>query len=90
MSEELGVRYVLEGSVQRSGDQVRITAQLIDALKGHNLWAERYERDLKDIFALQDEVTLKILMALQVKLTEGEQASTAEKHFRGRKVSNAI
>ncbi len=84
VSEELGVRYVLEGSVQRSGDQVRITAQLIDALNGHNLWAERYERDLKDIFALQDEVTLKILMALQVKLTEGGQASTAEKHFRGK------
>jgi adenylate cyclase len=84
VSEELGVRYVLEGSVQRSGDQVRITAQLIDALKGHNLWAESYERDLKDIFALQDGVTLKILMALQVKLTEGEQASTAEKHFRGK------
>ena len=84
VSEELGVRYVLEGSVRRSGDQVRITAQLVDALKGHNLWAERYERDLKDIFALQDEVTLKILMALQVKLTEGEQASTAEKYFRGK------
>jgi adenylate cyclase len=84
VSEELGVRYVLEGSVQRSGDRVRITAQLMDALKGHNLWAERYERDLKDIFALQDEVTLKILMALQVKLTEGEQASTAEKHFKGK------
>ncbi len=84
VSEELGVRYVLEGSVRRSGDQVRITAQLIDALKGHNLWAERYERDLKDIFALQDEVTLKILMALQVKLTEGGQASTAEKHFKGK------
>ena len=84
VSEELGVRYVLEGSVQRSGDQVRITAQLIDALKGHNLWAERYERDLKDIFALQDEVTLKILMALQVKLAEGGQASTAEKYFKGK------
>ena len=84
VSEELGVRYVLEGSVQRSGDQVRISAQLIDALNGHNLWAERYERDLKDIFALQDDVTLKILMALQVKLTEGGQAKTAEKHFRGK------
>jgi adenylate cyclase len=84
VSEELGVRYVLEGSVQRSGDQVRISAQLIDALNGHNLWAERYERDLKGIFALQDEVTLKILMALQVKLTEGGQASTGEKHFRGK------
>ena len=59
VSEELGVRYVLEGSVQKSGDRVRITAQLIDALTGHHLWAERYERDLKDLFALQDEVTTK-------------------------------
>ena len=75
VSEELGVRYVLEGSVQKSGDRVRITAQLIDALSGHHLWSERYDRDLKDLFALQDEVTLKILMAMQVKLTEGEQAS---------------
>ena len=72
VSEELGVRYVLEGSVQRSGDRVRITAQLIDALTGNHLWAERYDRDLKDIFALQDEITIKILTAVQVKLTEGE------------------
>jgi TolB-like protein len=74
VSEELGVQYVLEGSVQRSGDQIRVTAQLIDATTGHHLWAERYDRELKDIFALQDEITLKILTALQVKLTEGEQA----------------
>ena len=73
VSEELGVRYVLEGSVRRSGEKVRITAQLIDALTGHHLWAERYDRDLKNIFALQDEITLKIINALQVKLTEGEQ-----------------
>ena len=84
VSEELGVRYVLEGSVQRSGDRVRITAQLIDALSGHHLWAERYERDLKDIFALQDEVTTKILTAMRVKLTEGEEVSTHEKYFRGK------
>ena len=74
VSEELGVRYVLEGSVQKSGEQIRVTAQLIDATTGHHLWAERYDRKLKDIFALQDEITLKILTALQVKLTEGEQA----------------
>jgi len=73
VSEELGVRYVLEGSVRRAGNKVRITAQLIDALTGHHLWAERYDRDLKDIFALQDEVTLKIINALQVKLTDSEQ-----------------
>jgi adenylate cyclase len=68
VSEELGVRYVLEGSVRKAGDKVRITAQLIDAITGYHLWAERYDRDLKDIFALQDEITLKIISALQVKL----------------------
>lgn len=72
--EELGVMYVLEGSVRKAGNRVRITAQLVDAVTGHHLWAERYDRELKDIFALQDEITLKILTALQVKLTEGDQA----------------
>jgi adenylate cyclase len=74
IAEELGVRYVLEGSVQRSENQVRITAQLIDAVSGNHLWAERYDRDIKDIFVLQDEITMKIVTALQVKLTEGDQA----------------
>jgi adenylate cyclase len=72
VSEELGVRYVLEGSIQSSGDRIRVNAQLIDALKGHHLWAERYDRDVKDIFAIQDEITMKIITALQVKLTSGE------------------
>jgi adenylate cyclase len=72
VAEELGVRYVLEGSVRKSGDKVRITAQLIDAVKGHHLWAEKYDRDLKDIFALQDEITLKILTALRMKLARGD------------------
>jgi len=75
VSEDLGVRYVLEGSVQRLADRVRVTAQLIDALSGHHVWAERYERDLKDLFAVQDEVTLKILKAMQVKMTEGAVAA---------------
>jgi adenylate cyclase len=79
VSKELGVRYVLEGSVQKSGDRVRITAQLIDALSGHHLWAERYDRDLKDIFALQDEITMKVITALQVKLTAGEMAGVIAK-----------
>jgi adenylate cyclase len=74
VAEELGVRYVLEGSVRKAGERVRITAQLIDALGGHHLWAERYEKDLKDIFALQDEITMKIVTSLQVSLTEGETA----------------
>jgi adenylate cyclase len=60
VGDELGVRYVLEGSVRKAGNRVRITAQLVDADTGHHLWAERYERDLKDIFALQDEITYKI------------------------------
>jgi adenylate cyclase len=84
VSEELGVRYVLEGSVQRSGDRVRITAQLIDALTGNHLWAESYDRDLKDIFALQDEITMKILTGTQLKLPGMELAFGAEKYFRGR------
>jgi adenylate cyclase len=86
VSEELGVRYVLEGSVQKSGDRVRITAQLIDALSGYHLWADRYDRDLEDLFALQDEVTMRILTALQLKLTEGETGltKTSDKYFKGR------
>ena len=80
VSEELGVRYVLEGSVQKSGDRVRITAQLIDAITGHHLWAERYDRELGDVFALQDEITMKVLTALQVKLTGGEQVRIAARN----------
>jgi len=72
VGQELGVRYVLEGSVRKAGKRVRITAQLVDAGTGGHLWAERYDRDLKDIFALQDEVTRKIVSALAVKLTEDE------------------
>ena len=74
VGRELGVRYVLEGSVRKAADRIRISAQLIDAKTGYHLWAERYDRDLKDIFALQDGITMKILIALQVKLTEGQQA----------------
>ena len=74
VSRELGVRYVLEGSVQKSGDRVRITAQLIDAKNGQHLWAENYDRDFKDIFEIQDEITMKVVTALRVELTEGEQA----------------
>jgi adenylate cyclase len=77
VSEELGVRYVLEGSVRKSADQVRITAQLVDALDGHHLWAERYDRKLGDIFRVQDEITKKIISSMQVKLTEGEAARSA-------------
>jgi len=74
VSEELGVRYVLEGSVQRSGDLVRITAQLIDALTGHHIWANHYDRDVKDLFNLLDEITKKITVELQVQLIQGDLA----------------
>ena len=74
VSQELGVRYVLEGSIRKAGKRVRITAQLVDATTGYHVWADRYDRDLQDIFALQDEVTRKIVAALEVKLTAGEQA----------------
>jgi adenylate cyclase len=84
VSEELGVQYVLEGSVQRSTDRIRINAQLIDALTGHHIWAERYDRDLTDLFALQDEITMKILRAIRVKLTEGELSSAYSKYYRGK------
>jgi adenylate cyclase len=79
VSEELGVRYVLEGSVRKGGDRIRITAKLIDALNGHHLWSEKYDRNIDDIFAVQDEITKKIITAMQVKLTEGEQARAAAK-----------
>ena len=74
VGNELGVQYVLEGSVRKAGNRVRITAQLVNAVTGLQLWAERYDRELKDIFDLQDEITLKIINALQVELTEGEHA----------------
>jgi adenylate cyclase len=85
VSEELGVQYVLEGSVQRSGDRIRINAQLINALTGRHIWAERYERELKDIFALQDEITVNILTGIRVKLTEGQKLSGTERYFKGKK-----
>ncbi len=74
VGRELGVRYVLEGSVRRSGDRIRITAQLIDAVTGNHLWADRYDRQLTDVFDIQDELTKEIVTALRVVLTEGEEA----------------
>jgi adenylate cyclase len=79
VSRELGVKYVLEGSVRSAGERVRITAQLIDSMTGQHLWAERYDRQMKDIFAIQDDITMNIMIALQVKLTEGEQARLMSK-----------
>ena len=79
VGRELGVGHVLEGSVRKSGNRVRISVQLVDATTGHHQWADRYDRELKDIFNLQDEITLKVLTAVQVKLTEGEQGRTLAK-----------
>ena len=79
VGRELGVRYVLEGSVRKAGDKVRITAQLIDATTDKHIWAERYDRDLKDIFAIQDEITFEIIKSMQVKLTKGDMAGVTGK-----------
>ena len=72
VSRELGVRYVLEGSVRKGGNRVRITAQLIDASTGNHIWADRYDGDLTDVFALQDEITKKVVAAIEPKLLEAE------------------
>jgi adenylate cyclase len=78
VGRELGVKSVLEGSIRRAGNRVRITAQLIDAATGGHVWADRFDRDLTDIFAVQDEVTRHIVEALKVKLTPGEEARIAD------------
>ena len=80
VAEELGVQYVLEGSVQRSTDRVRITAQLIDAITGRHKWSESYDRDMEDIFAIQDDITMAITKALNIELGEGEQARHWHEH----------
>jgi adenylate cyclase len=80
VSQELGVRYVVEGSVRKAGDQVRISAQLIDASTGHHVWAERYDRKLVDIFALQDEITEALVGAMNPALMKSEMARAARKN----------
>src|SRR4029079_13918164 len=72
VGRRLGVRYVLEGSVRKASGKVRITGQLIDAVTGAHIWADRFERDLTDIFALQDEVTVAVVSAIQPKLLQAE------------------
>jgi adenylate cyclase len=78
IGRELGVQSVLEGSIRRSGNRVRITAQLIDATSGGHLWADRYDRDFTDIFEVQDDVTRRIVEALKVTLSPGEKERLAE------------
>jgi adenylate cyclase len=80
VGKELGVRYVLEGSVQKADDQVRIVAQLIDTTTGGHLWSQRYDRPLKDIFALQDEIVQKMVTTLGLQLTVQEQGYIVRKH----------
>ncbi len=80
VAEELGVRYLLEGSVRRADNRVRINAQLIDATTGHHIWAKRYDAKMVDVFDLQDKITQKIVAALAVKLTSGEQEQIVVKH----------
>jgi len=82
VAEDLGVKYVLEGGVQRTADRIRITAQLIDATTGHHVWSERYDRELKDIFEIQDDITMEITKALLIELIAGEQARLWERHRR--------
>jgi adenylate cyclase len=77
VARQLGVRYVVEGSVRKAGGRIRIDAQLIDAETGAHLWAERYDREAKDVFELQDEVRAQIVAALQVKLTPSEESRLA-------------
>jgi TolB-like protein/class 3 adenylate cyclase/Flp pilus assembly protein TadD len=79
VAEELGVRYVLEGSVRKAENKVRITAQLIDAITGHHIWADRYDGNLKDVFGLQDKVTRNIVTVLAVQLTSGDEERVARK-----------
>ncbi|MGA2314412.1 MAG: guanylyl cyclase, partial [Xanthobacteraceae bacterium] len=78
IGRELGVRSVLEGSIRRAGQRVRITAQLVDAATGGHLWAERYDRDLTDIFEVQDDVTHRIVDALKITLSPAEKARLAD------------
>ena len=78
VAEDLGVKYVLEGSVQRTADRIRITAQLIDATTGHHIWSERYDREQKDIFAIQDDITMEITKELRVEFDMGEQVRFSE------------
>src|SRR5580765_2075049 len=79
VGRELGVRYVLEGSVRKASGKVRITGQLVDAVTGAHIWADRFERDLTDIFALQDEVTVAVVSAIEPKLLQTEIVRAAQR-----------
>ena len=80
VAKDLGVRYVLEGSIRREGNKVRVTAQLIDGKTGQHIWAEKYDRELKDIFSVQDDVTRKVVSELALALTTAESDRLPRKH----------
>ena len=80
VAEDLGVNHVLEGSVRREGERLRINAQLINAITGHHVWAERFDRELTDVFALQDEVIKKIVTAMKVELTDAEKGGLEKRY----------
>lgn len=90
VAAELGVRYVLEGSVRRQGDQVRINAQLIDGVSGHHLWAERYDGSFGDMFAFQDKVIGHIVAAMAMELTREEQARVAQAESKDPRAYDAL
>jgi len=83
VARELGVHYVLEGSVRKSGDRVRITTQLVDAATGHHLWADRFDREMKDIFALQDEITQKVVQVLAGYAVKPTKAGAERRSYEG-------
>lgn len=80
VGRELGVRYILEGSLQRAGEKLRVNAQLIDAATGRHVWGNRFDRPARDLFAVEDEIGRRIVLELEVKLTEGEQARARRRH----------
>ena len=73
IAEDLGIRYVLEGSIQRDGDRIRVSAQLIDAIGGQHVWADRFDRDLTDLFAVKDDITLNIVSNISAEILQGEK-----------------
>jgi adenylate cyclase len=90
LGEEMGVRYVLEGSVRKFGDEVRVTAQLVEAAAGHHLWAKKYNRSLADVFAVQDELTKEIVTALDVELVSGERGRHQRSHVKNPEAREAL
>jgi adenylate cyclase len=79
VARELGARYIVEGSVRRAGERVRVTTELVDATTGHQLWAQRYDRDIRDIFALQDEITESVVISIEPELSQAERTRAMRK-----------